>query len=259
MSGTLSASGFLPCWICGDPADSDEHKFKRSDMVTRYGTNWPPVQQPFIFRGDGRWIRIQGPNSGQNLYRDMLCKPCNNSRTKPFDLAYERFSTWVLSNAATLCDRTEIDFGEVFGDSYPEETIKLLCYFVKSLGCRIVDAGAEPPSALRRILTTPNIIDTAPFRVTFGINDFWHRVDPSGRVVGKGDLIRWPDSSAEAGFSWSETLGYLEIYHWYDVVWHPFPYGGDVMTGPLRSVSLAHHDSFPGEPAAIMAGVADSL
>jgi hypothetical protein len=128
MASNLSALAPGTCWICGSAADSDEHKYKRTDMVTRYGRSWPPAAQPFVFRGDGP-SRIQGPNSGPTLYRDMLCQPCNNSRTKPFDLAYERFSTWVLSGSSTLHERAEIDFTEVFGASYAEETVNLLCYF----------------------------------------------------------------------------------------------------------------------------------
>jgi hypothetical protein len=247
MNFNLPTSTLGTCWICGAVADSDEHKFKRSDMVTRYERNWPPAEQPFVFRGDGRPSRIQGPNSGPTLYRDMLCVACNNARTKPFDLAYERFSTWILSESATLFERAEIDFAEVFGNSYVEETSKLLCYFVKSLGCRIADSGVAPPPALCRILRTTGITDTTPFRVTFGINESWRRIDPSGRILGKGDLSCWPDGGSEPGFSWSETVGYFEIYHWYNVVWNPFPFGGNVMSGPLRTVTLGRRDQ--GDPA----------
>jgi len=138
------------CWICGDPADSDEHKFKRSDLVVRYGRSWSTEQQPFVIRGDGssRWTRIQGPNDRKNLYEKLLCRPCNNARTKPFDLAYEHFSQWVLSQGATLCDKTEINFAQVFGSGYASNVMALLCYFAKTLGCRIVDAGCDPSSRL---------------------------------------------------------------------------------------------------------------
>jgi hypothetical protein len=246
MTSNLPALAAATCWICGAAADSDEHKYKRTDMVTRYGRSWPPAAQPFVFRGDGRPTRIQGPNSGPTLYRDMLCQPCNNLRTKPFDLAYERFSNWVLCGSSTLHERAEIDFTKVFGASYPEETVNLLCYFGKSLGCCIANAGFEPPAALRHMLTTTGITDTTPFRVTFGINESLYRIDPTGRILGKGDLVYWPDADAKPGYSWIETMGYLEIFHWYDVVWDPFPFGGDVMHGPLSSVTLGRHDQ--GDP-----------
>jgi hypothetical protein len=233
------------CWICGGVADSAEHKFKRSDIVARYERSWPPRKQPFIFRGDGRPSRIQGPNSQVALYPDMLCQACNNTRTKPFDLAYERFSKWVLAQSAALHDRTEIDFSEVFGPSYPDQTLKLLCYFAKSLGCRLVYAGIEPPKAFSRILTTSNLTDTLPLQVTFGINESWYRLSPDGRTIGKGDLFYWP--YAQPSFAWSEHLGYLEIFYWFDAVWNPFPFGGDPMSTSLRTVRLGWRDE--GDPA----------
>ena len=58
-----------PCWIYGDPANTDEHRRKRSDLVARYGASWTPEQQPFVIRGDAstRSTRIQGPNNRKNL------------------------------------------------------------------------------------------------------------------------------------------------------------------------------------------------
>jgi hypothetical protein len=245
MNSNLPSATLATCWICGAVADSNEHKFKRSDIVTRYGKNWSPSEQPFIFRGDGRPSRMQGPNSAESLYRRMLCRTCNNAGTKPFDLAYEQFSKWVLSQSAALHERTEIDFSEVFGPSYPDQTLKLLCYFAKSLGCRLVYAGIEPPKALSRILTTGNLTDTLPLRVTFGINETWYHLSPNGRTMGKGDLLYWPH--AEPSVTWSELLGYLEIFHWFDAVWDPFPFGGDPMWAPLRTVRLGWRDE--GDPS----------
>src|SRR5262249_34841396 len=116
--------------------------------------------------------------------------PCNNARTQPFDIAYERFSAWILSNTDTLHERANLDFTEIFGTAYAEDAVNLLCYFGKSLGCQIANAGFEPPAALRRMLTTTGVVDTRPFRLTFGINQTLYRIDPSGRVLGKGDLLR---------------------------------------------------------------------
>ena len=154
----MKESTSRPCWICGDPANSDEHKHKRSDLVARYGRNWTPEQQPFVIRGDGsaRWTRIQGPNDRKNLYEKYLCRPCNNARTKPFDQAYQEFSDWILATGTTLHSKEAIDFAEIYGSAYTEKSLNLLSYFAKSLGCRIVDAGTDPPEALRRILTDVN-------------------------------------------------------------------------------------------------------
>jgi hypothetical protein len=174
------------------------------------------------------------------------------ARTKPFDLAYERFSQWVLSESDTLCDKGEIDFKEIFGSDYAPSVMALLCYFAKSLGCRIVYVGYKPSVELRRILTTRGITNIVPLRITFGINDFCRRVDPSARTIGKGDLITWSPGCDQ--FHWSETIGYLEVYHWLNVVYDPFPFGGDPVSRPIRAARLGRHDPLPGEPATTAAG-----
>jgi hypothetical protein len=248
-----------PCWICGDPADSEEHRRKRSDLVARYGKNWTPEQQPFVIRGDGssRWTRIQGPNDGKNLYQNMLCCACNNARTKPYDQAYQEFSDWVLTHTTTLHDKEEIDFVEIFGDAYAAKSFDLLRYFAKSLGCQIVYAGIDPPKELRQILTDVGRCDTNPLVVTFGINEFWYRIDPTGRIIGDDCFNSWPEIADRQCFSWLMTLGYLEIFYWYDLEWEDgYRYGGEPMCGPRPSISLGRHDPLPEEPAATMTGYA---
>ena len=245
-----------PCWICGDPADTDEHRRKRSDLVARYGPTWTPEHQPFVIRGDGsnRWTRIQGPNDRKNLYELMLCGPCNSARTKPFDQAYQQFSDWVLGSAATLHEKDAIDFAEIFGDAYREKSLDLVRYFAKSLGCRIAHADLEPPTMLRQILTDAGRTDTKPLVVTFGINEFWRRIDPTGRVIGDDCFDSWPGITDRPCFSWFQTLGYLETFYWYDLAWEDgYPYGGEPMCSSRRSVTLGHHDPLPDEPAATMA------
>ena len=151
-----------PCWVCGNPADTDEHRRKRSDLVARYGTSWMPEQQPFVIRGDrsSRWTRVQGPNDRKSVYKKMLCGWCNNTRTQPFDEAYQQFSGWILAAAAILHGKESIDFTEIYGNAHVEKTLDLMRYFAKSLGCRIVAAGIEPPTVLRQLLTDADRSDT---------------------------------------------------------------------------------------------------
>jgi hypothetical protein len=212
---SLLMNASRPCWICDDPADTDEHRRKRSDIVARYGASWTPEQQPFVIRGDGssRWTRIQGPNDRRNLYERMLCNACNSTRTKPFDQAYQQFSEWVLASAPTLHERDAIDFADIFGEAYREKTLDLLRYFAKSLGCRIVHADIEPLTMLRQILTDASRTDTKPLVVTFEISESWRRVDPTGRTIGDDCFDSWPEITDRPCFSWFQMLGYLQIFY----------------------------------------------
>jgi hypothetical protein len=63
----------------------------------------------------------------------MLCRPCNNARTKPFDQAYQIFSGWVLAAATTLHSKEAIDFAEIYGGAHAGKNLNLLRYFAKAL------------------------------------------------------------------------------------------------------------------------------
>lgn len=250
MNGNLLSVDPGICWICRSPADSSEHRFKRSDLVRRYGRSWSSRDRPFILRGDGNPQRSQGPNDRLNKYEKTLCQPCNNARTQPFDRSYEIFSDWVFHEAGTLYRCGKLDFRKIYGrPNFAREVINLLRYFAKCLGCRLADAGVRPPSKLKSLLTSVGLSTSSPLRITFGINEFWRRIAPVGKLLANGDLMYWDvDWSTEGGFTWRQMLGYLEVYYWYDVVWHPFPFGGNPMFGPVRTVRLGSHDPLPFEP-----------
>ena len=109
----------------------------------------------------------------------------------------------------------------------------------------------EPPDSLRRVLTDAKRSDTKPLTVTFGINDFWHRIDPSGRIMGHDCFHNWPEITDRVCFSWVERLGYLEIFYWYDLEWEDgYPFGGEPMWASRRVVTLDRRDPLPDEPAA---------
>jgi hypothetical protein len=98
---------------------------------------------------------------------------------------------------------------------------------------------------------------TEPLVVTFGIDEFWRRVDPTGRIIGDDGFHSWPKITDRPCFSWLQMLGCLKIFYWYDVAWQDgYPFGGVPMSGAHRSVTLGREDSLPDEPAASMAKLA---
>ncbi len=122
--------------------------------------------------------------------------------------------------------------------------MNLLRYFVKCLGCRIAHADITPPESLREILTHAGRVDTKPLAVTFVIDEFWLRVDPTGGVIGDDCFYNWPTITDRSCFSWIQTLGYLAIFYWYDIAWdNGYLYGGEPMSSPRKSVTLGRrHD-----------------
>jgi hypothetical protein len=155
-----------PCWICGNPADSREHKFKKSD-VAHSSKTWAPADQPYFIR-DGNWRRIQGPDSQLVKFeRKVICQHCNTTCTQPFDRAYERFATWVNQRGASLMADDRIDFEQIYGAQFQGGVLNLVKYFAKHLGCRLAADGYTIPPSLPPSLAAD---DLSPFEVSFARN-----------------------------------------------------------------------------------------
>jgi 5-methylcytosine-specific restriction endonuclease McrA len=78
------------CWICGELADSAEHKIKKSDIVKINGTGSSKKGEVLLQQGDSL-LPLQGSNSKLVKYDKILCSSCNNGFTQPFDKAHECF------------------------------------------------------------------------------------------------------------------------------------------------------------------------
>lgn len=134
------------CWICGQPADTREHKFKRTDLV-RSSKTWARDDLPYFISGD-QWQQIQGPNSDIVTFGKVLCGKCNSTRTQPFDRAYEIFSEWVNRAATDLMAMPELDFTAIYGTNCRSSVLHLCKYFVKHLGCRLASDQYQIPPEL---------------------------------------------------------------------------------------------------------------
>ena len=155
-----------PCWICGSPADSREHKFKKSD-VAHSSKTWAPSDQPY-FISDGGWRRVQGPDSQLVKFEQkVICQHCNTTRTQPFDRAYECFAAWVNQKGADLMAEDRIDFVQIYGAQFQDDVLNLLKYFAKHLGCRLAADGYTIPPGLAPSLATS---DLSPFEVSLARN-----------------------------------------------------------------------------------------
>jgi hypothetical protein len=127
------------CWICGAPADSGEHKAKRSDIRSILGT--PTQHMPFHLRSqkNGKQ-KLIGLNSQPVIWSDKICSPCNNAVSAPYDRAWERLSTFLQGVPHGL---PSINLQAIYGDKYQAELMNLYLYFVKLFGCYVVNAGID--------------------------------------------------------------------------------------------------------------------
>jgi hypothetical protein len=157
--------------------------------------------------------QIQGPDSGLIKYEKNLCAPCNNSFTKPFDLAYEQFIAWAMSNQREVVARRVIDFESVFGSDWETQQRNLFKYFAKCFGCRMNEAGRVVPRDVVDLLGRVSF--TTAFYVTFLVNEDFEELNIQN--VGTEPLIVHLErpSSNEVGFQCGHSVGWLIIMYWY--------------------------------------------
>lgn len=135
------------CWWCGSPADSQEHKFKRTDlarMLDHGGLYWGSDN-------GGRSVRSIRKSPEVRFARTM-CKECNNARSRPFDLSYDTFSNYVASNMSIFWERDGLDMFEIYGTDWCARQADLARYYAKHFGSLMVDSGIPAAAGLVEFL-----------------------------------------------------------------------------------------------------------
>jgi hypothetical protein len=134
-------TGSRTCWICGDIAMTGEHLIKASDLKSQFG-KISQVHPIYIHIGKARNRRVPGKNAQLLKYVDMLCAKCNNDRTQPHDLAWEKLSSYLQSNDSPIsAGMSMLDLAKVFGSNVATSLVSLQLFFIKQFGCMIVQNG----------------------------------------------------------------------------------------------------------------------
>jgi hypothetical protein len=129
------------CWWCGNPADSQEHKYKKADMGRLFGKGPYKGDDALVRVVEGKERTVQGPNSKELMFKANLCQICNNQRSQPFDLAYDRFIGHVETNSSTILGSKQISFSAIFGPDWQVGRENVIRYYVKHIGCRLAETG----------------------------------------------------------------------------------------------------------------------
>lgn len=208
------------CWWCGDPADSREHKWKRSDLVRMFG--------PGPYRGEVSWGRgeyrcnPQGASSSHLKFAANLCRRCNNERSQPFDRAYDTWASWIIQNLDSLQQADQLLLSDAFESDSTNKVTQLARYFVKHVGCRIADEGVKVPDDFIAFLDGGS--RPASLRAGLGIRSDLEALNDQLRQDGMYEalglwmrpLLCWYSPSAGAVVeAWSGvSLGPLEFWYW---------------------------------------------
>lgn len=216
----MNNSPIKPCWICGAPSNSREHKIKKSDFVRRYG------KQPFNNVGgllhfkSGLCKNVQGPGAQILTYEPIICSNCNNNKSQSWDKAYELFEKWLFENSRSIFKRRFILLEEVFGtDNFSFYCPSLYKYFVKAFGCRLASTGFTVPIDLVELLSQEYFL--TKLRLCFAINKSTFAMLPEDRdnFLGIGDLIRVDSHSKGVmeRYTWFHNIGWLRVWFLYDL------------------------------------------
>jgi hypothetical protein len=231
VTTATTQQGTLPCWMCTGVADTGEHIFKAHSLRRIFKRDgYAPDNLPFYFHEEG-YERIRGPKSKRMKYADVICTPCNTTRTSDFDRAYDRLSDWFATQQNNY-NMTAMDFREVFGDSYVGSIDALRRYCAKALGCGLVAGGYRLPANL-----FPNPIRDSDISILqlsiCRVQPFRHekrfRPDMMERVLGNGTLNAnisrsHFESTGERGVLnalWWENIGHFQITYWFNIEVNP--------------------------------------
>lgn len=209
----------VTCWICQAPADSAEHKIKKTDLARAYGKGpYHGGSAPVHVLGN-KITPVQGPNSIKLKYEPSLCHQCNTTGTQAYDLAYERFILWLFENEEAVLRRRLITFKEVYGRDFWHGLLNLFKYFVKSFGCQLRDA---------RQLVPPDLVDLLPkstfrtaLQVTFAVNEdtlLLPGPDREGFIGHRGLESFAPKSRPTEinGYTWAQHVSWFTTCYWYN-------------------------------------------
>ena len=93
------------------------------------------------------WICGERPADSANASADApkfppsMCSQCDNDVTQAYDEAWRRLSSYLHANWREITARGSFDLSKVFGAETAKQAIRVQLYFVKVLGCKLLEDG----------------------------------------------------------------------------------------------------------------------
>lgn len=163
-----NSNQFSKCWICGNIADSEEHKIKASDLRRYLGKNFDA-----FYKSDESIF--EGKTSYKNRlfkFPKIICQNCNNNVTKDADVSYDEFAKYIDRNFNSLINDRHIDFCKIYGEGWISQKQDLYRYFAKHAGCKIYSGDGGKTINLSELSAFILGNDTmVNFHITFQINE----------------------------------------------------------------------------------------
>lgn len=207
------------CWICGGVATTREHFIKAADVRLVQGVKRGGVRLRHIRTGRER--KIQGAKSDYLKYQSSICAQCNNQHTQPHDVAYDGLISYINRNAPTILAEGRINLRTAFGLGRKERDRRqqnLVLYFVKRLGCAIMDATGHANAVLAEAIMR----NTPPrdFTLAFWIDEvLLQHTKQLDRWAIHGDLHAFTvttPTDPSTGWATQYGQGWLHVGVWFN-------------------------------------------
>lgn len=146
------------CWWCGALATTEEHRIKASTLRRIGRTEDGTIDPSNVFKMSSDYERpLQTLKKGPQVrWRRNMCADCNNSRSQPFDRAYDVFEAFLVSHFEAMADWTRLDWKDIYGKDWRTDSRNLARYFAKQLGCMLATYDLPVPDDIRRFLNGAN-------------------------------------------------------------------------------------------------------
>lgn len=122
------------CWICEvNIANSEEHKFKSSDIRSNYGKKF---KRDVILYKENQEISLISYKDKNIKFPKLICTRCNNIDTQEADNAYSNFVNYIDDSFENTKRLGYVDYGKIY-PNWELEKDNLYRYIAKQAGCRI--------------------------------------------------------------------------------------------------------------------------
>ena len=125
----------VKCWICGNEANSGEHKIKKSDLIQVFKE--VTQKNPLDSTKNGKLQKNIGSLNSKKLKYYSICAKCNNERSQEFDKSWEKLSAYLYENNKQILKNNQINILDIFPNNTREEMKNIQLYFSKIFGCEI--------------------------------------------------------------------------------------------------------------------------
>lgn len=213
------------CWWCGAPATTMEHRIKHSTL-RRVARDEQGILDPrnVFKKADDYEGSLRSLKKGTQVkWLKNMCATCNNARSQPFDLAYDRMESFIIKYADTLMTWPRLRWQQVYGDDWERGAADLARYFAKQVCCMLATQRLPIPDDLIAFL------DGAPRcpSVAFAIYRDWrkgdmHKImcrdgfeDGIMSLVGLLPALAWQSEGEFAGVDYGYYIGYVQfVAYW---------------------------------------------